>query len=100
MQAAPNPESHVVVAQYATEREAHARALQYLALIDASYPIERRVEPGVTAGAIGETLAVEPGFGAYVYESPGHEVLKGRKRGFETRYFYAVRGAGPARTLP
>lgn len=93
-------ESHVVVVEYPTETEARAALSKYMTALGVSYPVERRHVPEVTDDAIGRALAVEHGFGAYVYESPGHEIRKDRKRGFATKWFYAVHGPGPAQKLP
>lgn len=93
-------ESHVVVVEYNTETEARAAASKYMAVLGVSYPVEHRHVPEITDDAIGRALALEHNFGAYVYESPGHEIRKDRKRGFSTKWFYAVHGPGPVRTIP
>ena len=93
-------ETHVVVVEYDTENEARAGAHRYMSALGTTYTVERRFTDETTHEAIGRLAALEQSFGAFVYESSGHETLKDKKRGYTTKYFYAVYAPGPARSIP
>lgn len=93
-------DSHVVVVEYATEDEARSGVDRYLNVLGISYPIQTIQIDAKSDDAIGRELALTQNFGAFLLESSGHEVRKGRKRGYATKWFYAVYGPGPARKIP
>jgi len=92
--------AHVYIATAASRDDARALAMEYMARLPRVFPIVLRMVDGMSDTDIAIQIARDEAHGAYVVESTHHTELKGRKRGYVSRWFCAVHAPGEVRTSP